>query len=605
MRIAIQGCSHGSLAQIYDVVNYYSSQTKNPIDLLLLCGDFQALRSKHDYASLAVPAKFKQLGSFHQYYSGERVAPVLTIVIGGNHEASNYMWELYHGGWLAPSIYYLGAAGSVYVNGVRIVGASGIYKGFDYRKGHFEKVPYNDKELRSIYHIREYDVEKLMHLTPSPSTIFLSHDWPTTIAHHGNKNALLKRKPFFRDEIEKNTLGSPPLLRLMNHFQPSYWFSAHLHVKFAALYEHQAPNHGPDVDGGAPLPLPATSAAIAQAGGNPDEIQIDEEMDRGNPDEIIVEDEDEEIIIRPRQVNPDEIVMDDEEFDDPAPAVPQPLPATTNSAFNPEEIIISDQEFDAPTTVSQPLQPFPPAKTNASNPEEIAISDDEFDDPAPLAQSLTTIDESTDLIAQSRSNPSHPPVAGTIAPPTSDSTASRVMQEARQEQQKWELHGGKGMEGVTKFLALDKCGPGKDHMQFLEIPDPSPSPIPGPPRLTYDPEWLAISRAFHPYLSTSYQPIPLPSSDVLEQMVKDEVARIKEEGLLVPTVPQDGAVEGQEGLVWEKGKVDVGRVQRFWWTAPPEGHPGGNDTAWYTNPQTEAFCGMLGVQNKINPPVNR
>lgn len=47
------------------------------------------------------------------------------------------MWELYHGGWLAPSIYYLGAAGSVYVNGLRIVGASGIYKGFDYRKGEY------------------------------------------------------------------------------------------------------------------------------------------------------------------------------------------------------------------------------------------------------------------------------------------------------------------------------------------------------------------------------------------------------------------------------------------------------------------------------------
>jgi len=23
--------------------------------------------------------------------------------------------------------------------------------------------------------------------------------------------------------------------------------------------------------------------------------------------------------------------------------------------------------------------------------------------------------------------------------------------------------------------------------------------------------------------------------------------------------------------------------------------------AWYTNPQTEAFCGMLGVTNVINP----
>lgn len=59
--------------------------------------------------------------------------------------------------------------------------------------------------------------------------------------------------------------------------------------------------------------------------------------------------------------------------------------------------------------------------------------------------------------------------------------------------------------------------------------------------------------------------------------MKDEIVRIKEEGLLVPTEPQDGAIEGQEGLVWEKGKVDVGRVQRFWWTAPPEGHLGGND----------------------------
>ena len=29
-----------------------------------------------------------------RYYTGETVAPILTIVIGGNHEASNYFWEL-------------------------------------------------------------------------------------------------------------------------------------------------------------------------------------------------------------------------------------------------------------------------------------------------------------------------------------------------------------------------------------------------------------------------------------------------------------------------------------------------------------------------------
>jgi len=32
----------------------------------------------------------------------------LTIFIGGNHEASNYLQELPYGGWVAPNIYYLG-----------------------------------------------------------------------------------------------------------------------------------------------------------------------------------------------------------------------------------------------------------------------------------------------------------------------------------------------------------------------------------------------------------------------------------------------------------------------------------------------------------------
>jgi len=61
---------------------------------------------------MSVPAKFRQLGTFYKYYSGEAVAPYPTIFIGGNHEAANYLWELYHGGWAAPNIYFMGYAGA-------------------------------------------------------------------------------------------------------------------------------------------------------------------------------------------------------------------------------------------------------------------------------------------------------------------------------------------------------------------------------------------------------------------------------------------------------------------------------------------------------------
>ena len=135
MLVAVQGCCHGSLDTIYASIARYEARSNQKVRLLLLCGDFQALRSVHDYSSLAVPPKYRALGTFHEYYSGSKTAPVLTLVIGGNHEASNYMWELYHGGWLAEKIYYLGGAGSLVVDGVRIVGSSGIFNGSNYGKG--------------------------------------------------------------------------------------------------------------------------------------------------------------------------------------------------------------------------------------------------------------------------------------------------------------------------------------------------------------------------------------------------------------------------------------------------------------------------------------
>ena len=214
---------------------------------MLLCGDIQALRNEADLASLAVPDKFKRLGDFHRYYAGEKTAPILTLVIGGNHEASNYLWELYvscwltdsyYGGWLAPNIYYMGAAGCVNVEGITIAAASGIYKQRDYSLGRYERQPYSPNDLRSVYHTRQFDITKLG-LLRRPD-IFMSHDWPNGVEQFGDVESLIRCKPFFREEIQTSTLGSPPLQALLHDLKPRYWFSAHLHVRFSATVVHGA-----------------------------------------------------------------------------------------------------------------------------------------------------------------------------------------------------------------------------------------------------------------------------------------------------------------------------------------------------------------------------
>ncbi|XP_050312105.1 lariat debranching enzyme [Anthonomus grandis grandis] len=238
MKIAVEGCAHGELENIYAAIKDIEDREKVKVDLLICCGDFQSSRNAEDLACMAVPPKYRSICSFYKYYSGEKTAPILTIFIGGNHEASNYLQELPYGGWVAKNIYYLGYAGVVNIAGVRIGGLSGIYKSHDYMKGHFERAPYDENAKRSVYHIRNLEVFRLKQLSREID-VFLSHDWPTGIYHHGNVNQLLKRKPFFKGEVDSNQLGSKPCEELLHHLQPKFWFAAHLHCKFAALVAHK------------------------------------------------------------------------------------------------------------------------------------------------------------------------------------------------------------------------------------------------------------------------------------------------------------------------------------------------------------------------------
>lgn len=208
------------------------------------------------------------MADFHEYYNGARRAPYLTIFIGGNHEASNHLFELYFGGWVAPNIYYMGAANIMRLGPLRIAGLSGIWKGYDYRKPHFERVPYNEAESVSIFHVRELDVRKVLAVR-NQVDIGLSHDWPQGVEWKGDYHSLFRKKDRFETDASEGKLGSIAARQCLDRLRPSHWFSAHLHIKYAALvrhgdYEWVRPERESKARHGARLVEPTTSGARPQ-----------------------------------------------------------------------------------------------------------------------------------------------------------------------------------------------------------------------------------------------------------------------------------------------------------------------------------------------------
>ncbi|XP_013785231.1 lariat debranching enzyme B-like [Limulus polyphemus] len=267
MKIAVEGCAHGELDKIYETISYIEQQNGIKVDLLIICGDFQAVRNRSDLECMAVPPCYRKLNTFYKYYSGEKKAPLLTIFVGGNHEASNYLSELPYGGWVCPNIYYMGFAGVVNFGGLRIAGLSGIYKGADYLKVYVVFFRTSGIIFCSLniclYEVSEKSgtsgtstniTECVPQLTLSiknqfgdlkePIDIFISHDWPRGVYNYGNKERLLKVKRHFREEMEQNKLGSRPSEELLLKLQPRYWFAAHLHCRFAAIIPHESNDGG-------------------------------------------------------------------------------------------------------------------------------------------------------------------------------------------------------------------------------------------------------------------------------------------------------------------------------------------------------------------------
>lgn len=492
---------HGALDAIYASVDAAcATRGWDGVDLVIIGGDFQATRNAADLTLMSVPPKYRAMGDFHRYYAGARTAPYLTVFVGGNHEAAGHLWELFYGGWVAPNIYYWGAANVLRLGPLRLAGLSGIWKGPDYRQPHHERIPFRPEDTKSFYHVRELDVRKLLQVR-EPVDVGLSHDWPRAIERHGDAEQLFRRKPDFRRESMDGSLGNPAAEYVLDRLRPRYWFSAHMHCKFAAVKQF----------------LPPEAAAVAVA--------------------------------------PVQTVQDES------------------------------------------LAKAPASTSNGGNPDEIDLAMDDDDDAGPMAPAGQ---QEMAKLADGAAASSH--VEGVPSALLAQLPASFQRPQAPQHHRRGHPRPGQPVPPTitntrVNFLALDKCLPGRHFLQLCEIgaADAAAAPLGEADeptgrrprfRLEYDPEWLAITRAFAKDLVVGERGTPVgpdlgeahyrPLIDAERAWVEEHI--VAQDRLAVPhdfaiTAPVHAPVPSQ-----------------------PETHAEGQPDE-YTNPHTAAFCALLQVPN--------
>ncbi len=222
VNLAVFGDIHGKQDLMYKVAKDWERSHNRSLDAILQVGDFETVRDESDLAYLSAPKKYKKVGDFADYASGDKTAPILTVFIGGNHEAWNVLGEKNNGGFVAENMYYLGRAGTMAIKGVNIGGVTGIYHPKVFNTALGQEPDHDWKYYRS---------DAFDSLRKTRLDVLLVHDWMTPVTGLDIRQV--------RNIHDNLLIGKKnPIYGLMQDTAPKYVFMGHMHDAYMhALFE--------------------------------------------------------------------------------------------------------------------------------------------------------------------------------------------------------------------------------------------------------------------------------------------------------------------------------------------------------------------------------
>jgi lariat debranching enzyme len=316
---------------------------------------------------------------------------------------------------------------------------------------------------------------------------------------------LLRRKPYFRNEVQSNTLGSPANHALLQQLKPKFWFAAHLHVKFHATVRH---NDGSGAGGLAdttmsaarqrgiivqttspPAPgkdnaSPAAAAGAAAASASslslvPSQVHRGEKVQGSSGGGGIMLD----------YKGSEDTVRNENSASTAAAASNVPVPAVQSSIDN------------VKMNVVEPTAEPPPVQSSGSCNNDWDVKNDVTDNSEqPSAMDSVPAKDDDDDDDKKASNDTT--VAATapttqFVAPNESSTACLVNDDLTAQ--------------MTRFLSLDKCLPRREYLSIVHVPMAHEKLENA--QLEYDAEWLAILRKTHHLTVTTRQRVHLPTKN--------------------------------------------------------------------------------------------